>query len=265
MHNVRVLLGIGAGLLTAVAVACSSSSSGGPNASAMDAGGDDTSSSGDDGGMAGPGCIPLGSSGCSTGQACCIDPMNFTGGSCVTAGTCTKAINIGCEKTADCSTGQVCCADLGGVDAGALSALAEGGLGALGIDASALSADSGAGGLGAIGGALGNFSLKVGCATSCSSMQIQVCATTSATECSGGSTCVPLTQLAGDAGNGVLGDAGLPPQFAMYAGALGMVGACVPPAAATDSGTMPPGDSGMEDVVVPPDAPTDAPADSPAE
>src|SRR6516225_1855545 len=153
MQNVRILLGIGAGLLTAVAVACSSSSGNPASNTNGDAGDDGTTSSGDDGSMAAT-CLPLGSTGCSKGQECCLDPANITsGGMCLAQGSCTQNIAIACEKTADCTTGQVCCADLGGVDAGALASLAEGGLGALGIDASALSLDSGAGGLGGIGGA----------------------------------------------------------------------------------------------------------------
>jgi hypothetical protein len=260
MQNVKILLGISAGLLTAVAVACGSSSSGSP-AAPMEAGaGDDATTSGDDGSTVST-CLPLGSTGCSTGQECCLDPTMITsGGTCVAQGACTQPIDIGCEKKADCTGSQVCCADLGGVDAGALAALADGGLGALGIDAAALSADAGAAGLGGLG-ALGSISLKVTCSASCSSMQIEVCANTM--ECTGGATCVPLTMLAGDAGGGLLGDAGLPAGLSMYSSALGMVGACVPPVA--DSGTPPPVDSGMADVVVPSDAPADAPADSPAE
>lgn len=180
-----------------------------------------------------------------------------SGGKCVAPGTCPKTnIAVGCEKTADCASAQVCCADLGGGDGGILAALQEGGLGALGIDAAAISAEGG------VPAGLSGISFSVDCAASCSSMQIQVCM--SSAECSGGATCVPLSMLAGDAGGGVLGDGGLPAGFAMYASALGMVGACVPPPG--EAGTTPPVDSGMEDVVVPVDAPTaDAPADSPAE
>jgi hypothetical protein len=260
MQNVKILLGIGAGLLTAVAVACGSSSSGNPS-SPTDAGGDDTTITGDDGNTPPAGCIPLGTTGCAKGQDCCLDLSGglasiTSGGMCVAAGTCAKSnVSVGCEKTADCTGTQVCCADLGGVDGGALAALQDGGLAALGIDAAALTAEAGAGALGGL-----NLSFSVDCAASCSPMQIQVCMTSA--ECTGGATCVPLTMLAGDAGGGILGDAGLPAGLSTFGSALGMVGACVPPAG--DAGT--PVDSGMEDVVVPTDAPTaDAPVDSPAE
>jgi hypothetical protein len=251
MQNVKFLLGISAGLLAAVAVACGSSSS--PAAATHPDGGDDATTSGDDGSTAPPTCLPLGSTGCSKGQECCLDlSAGLAPGMCVAAGTCSKSnIAIGCEKTADCVSSQVCCASVGGIDAGALAALAEGGLGALGIDASALSADAGAAALGGL-----NISLDVACASSCSMGEIQVCATNA--DCTGGATCVPLSMLTGDAG-GALGDAGLPAGLSMYASALGMVGACVTPP--VDSGTTPPVDSGMEDVVVPTDAPADAPAE----
>ncbi len=248
MQNVRILLGISAGLLAAVAVACGSSSS--PAAATAPDGGDDATISGDDGSTPAPTCLPLGTTGCATGQECCLDlSAGLAPGMCVAAGTCPKTnVAIGCEKPADCAGGQVCCASVGGVDAGALAALADGGLAALGIDASALSADAGAAALGGL-----NISLDVACASSCSMGQIQVCATNA--DCTGGTTCVPLGSIGGDAG----GDAGLPAGLSMYASALGMVGACVTPP--VDSGTTPPVDSGMEDVVVPMDAPADAPAE----
>jgi hypothetical protein len=251
MQNVKILLGISAGLLAAVAVACGSSSS--PAAPPAPDGGDDVTTVGDDGSTGAPTCVPIGSTGCAMGQECCLDlSAGLSPGMCVAAGSCAKSkVAIGCEKTADCASSQVCCASVGGIDAGALAALADGGLGALGIDASALTAEAGAGAL----GGLGSISFHVACASSCSAGEIQACATSA--ECTGGAMCMPLSSLAGDAG----GDAGLalPPQLAMFSGGLGMVGACVTPP--VDAGTTPPVDSGMEDVVVPTDAPADAPAE----
>jgi hypothetical protein len=59
-------------------------------------------------------------------------------------------------------------------------------------------------------------------------------------------------------GGAALGDGGIPANLAMYASALGMVMACLPPA--MDAGmTMTAADaSGTVDAVAPPDAPADA-------
>ena len=86
-------------------------------------------------------------------------------------------------------------------------------------------------------------------------MQIEACASSS--ECVGGGSCVPLSQLAGDAGLG--GDAGgLPAGAGMYASMLGMEMACVPPAGTpVDSGTDAP-----TEAAAPVDAGTDAPAEA---
>jgi hypothetical protein len=252
MQNPRVLLVVGASI-GAVAVACGSSSSSPitTTTAASDAGDDSAmvSVSGDDGGM-GATCLPLGGTGCAMGMECCLDLSGgLMAGKCVPPGMCNGNIQIECEKGSDCASGQVCCASLGGVDAGTIAALVDGGLGALGIDASSLSLDAGAAGL----GGLGSISFGVTCAQSCTSSEIQACA--SSTECAGGGTCSPLAAVLGD-GGGALGDGGIPGGLAMYASALGMVMACVP----TDAGmtTSVPDAGGPVDAIAPTDAPSDA-------
>ncbi len=202
MQNLKVLLAIGAGLATAVVVACSSSSSSNPETPNTDAGDDGAITAfGDD--SAAMGCLPLGGTGCAKGSACCLDLSKglaaiANGGACVAPGTCSAGIEVGCTAGSDCAGGQVCCADLGGAaTAGTLGALEEGGLGALGLDASALSLDAGtAGNL--------NISFKTTCTSACTGSQIQACA--SATDASAAGPANPISQLIGDAGSGI--DAG---------------------------------------------------------
>jgi hypothetical protein len=169
-------------------------------------------------------------------------------GSCVAPGACEGNIQIACEKGADCASGQVCCASLGGVS---IAAVQDAGLAALGIDASSLSLDAGAAGL----GALGSISFAVACQQSCMSSQIQACA--SSPECAGGGTCVPIMTLLGD-GGAALGDGGIPANLAMYASALGMVMACLPPAMDAGMTTTPVDAGGSVDAIAPTDAPADA-------
>lgn len=257
MRNLKVLLALGGALVAAVAVACSSSSSGSPAAPGPDAG-DDTSSS-DDGSEPPASCIPLTASGLCTGAGltCCLDlSAGLAPGTCVPQASCKANVQVACTSAATCGANQVCCADLGGDDGGALAALQDGGLGALGIDAAALMSDAGAAGLGA---GLANLSFKVTCETSCKGSQIQACAKDS--ECVGGGSCVPLSQLTGDAG---LGDAAAPAGAGMYISQLGMEMACVAPAgppveAGTDSGATT--DAGT-DAIAPVDAGVDAPAEA---
>ena len=250
MQNLKVLLAIGAGLATAVVVACSSSSSSNPETPNTDAGDDGAITAiGDD--SAAMGCLPLGGTGCAKGSACCLDLSKglaaiANGGACVAPGTCSAGIEVGCTAGSDCAGGQVCCADLGGIGDGGIGALEEGGLGALGLDASALSLDAGTAGI--------NISFKTTCTSACTGSQIQACA--SATECVGGGTCESITSLIGDAGSGI--DAGgLGAGLGMYASALGSYKACVAPP--SDAAAVPP-DTGTDAV-----APTDAPADAVSE
>jgi hypothetical protein len=257
MRSLKTLAVIGGGLLAAVAVACGSSSSGSTTPT-PDAGDDSAAVSIGDDGSSATSCLPLSASGlCASGQTCCFDLMALSG-SCVTAGSCSMPVQVQCLSAAQCGT-QLCCADFGGGDGG-LAALVEGGLGAFGLDAAALSSEAGVGGLTS---SLSGVNLKVACETSCTGSQIQACA--SDQECAGGGSCVPLTSLLGDAG-GAFGDAGVPSSFAMYATELGMDKACVPPS--SGDAAAPVVDSGAPmDTGVPADAvaPTDAPADAVAE
>jgi hypothetical protein len=245
MQNSRVFWALGAGV-AAVVVACGSSSSSNPTtAPTQDAGDDSTTITEADDSSAAATCIPLGSVGCSQGMECCLDlSAGLMPGTCVQAGSCTSSVSIACESGNDCTGGQVCCADFGG---GSLAAIEDGGLAALGIDASALSLDSGTG---------ININFKVSCAASCTSSQIQACSKSS--ECAGGAPCVSITSLLGDGGAGLGGDAGIPASFAMYASALGMVMACEPltpdAAAVPEAGS----EAGPVDAQVPTDAPSDA-------
>jgi hypothetical protein len=260
MQNLRVLLAIGASV-AAVAVACSSSSSNPATTPvASDAGGDSATTddaSDDSSSMMGATCIPLGTTGCAKGQECCLKLSGgLMGGSCVAPGSCTGNIQVECEKGADCASGQVCCASLGGAS---LAAVQDAGLAALGIDASSLSLDAGAAGL----GALGSVSFSVTCQQSCTSSEIQACG--GAGECAGGGACVPVSMLFGDGGL-MVGDGGVPAGLAMYAGALMGVMACTAPA--MDAGmTMSAPDAGGADGAGTVDAvaPTDGPADAVSE
>jgi hypothetical protein len=232
MQSLKVLLiaGAGAGLVAGFAVACSSSSSGTP-APTPDAGTPVTT--GDD---APESCLPLSPSElCSTaGQTCCLDfSMGIGPGVCEAPKDCTSNIQVQCISAAQCGANQVCCADFGG-DGGTVAAFEDGGLGALGIDASAASTDAG---LTGILGMLGNLHFNVSCQTACTGSQIQACA--SSAECNGG-TCVALTALAGDAGGGIDASA-LTSGLGMYANTLGMEMACVPPAS---DAAAPPADAG---------------------
>jgi hypothetical protein len=255
MRNWMALMAASAAV-TAVAVACgSSSSSSTPPGPVPDGGGGDDSAvtaTGDDDGSASMTCIPLGTVGCAAGQdlECCLDlSAGLAPGTCVKQGTCTSSVAIACENGNDCSGGQVCCADFGGGTS--LAAIEDSGLGALGIDASSLSLDAGAAGLGGLGG----LNFKVSCAASCTSSQIQACSKTS--ECAGGGQCLPITALLGD-GGGMIGDAGVPAMFAMYAGALGMIMACVPPTPEGGTTMSVPDSGGATDAEAPTDAPSDA-------
>jgi hypothetical protein len=251
MRNLKVILAMGGGLLAAVVVACSSSSN--PPAAVPDAGMVVIPVS--DAAMS---CIPITTSGlCPSAQGltCCLDLSAGFSGTCVPQGQCTQQIQVACTSQAQCGASQVCCADFGGADAGTLAALEDSGLGALGIDASAINLDAGAAGLGSILGNL-NINFKVTCATSCSGGQIQACATSA--ECVGGGTCVPLMDIIGDAGLGG-GDAGaLPAGFSSIVGSLGMEKACVPP----DAGTTPVADSGSDTGATSPEASVDGSADA---
>lgn len=238
MRTRIILLALSAGLAGAFAVACSSSSSSaptpGPDASA--------DSSGEDAG--GPAtCLPITSTGfCPTGDGltCCFDFAALSG-TCVKPSACSTTVQVACNSVAQCGANQVCCADFGG-DGGTLAAFQDGGLSALGIDASAISSEAGVTG---IAGMLGSLNFNVACQTSCSGSQIQACAAD--TECGGGS-CVPLSTLLADAG----GDAGIPSSLASVVGELGMEMVCVPKSA--DAG-----------VAVDAGAPADAAADALAE
>jgi hypothetical protein len=248
MRNLKVFLALGAGLVAAVAAACSSSS----NTAAPptpDAG--DDSSSTDDGGPTS--CLPIGTLSCAQGQTCCLDESSgLKAGVCEAPSACAASIQVGCLAANNCSTGQVCCANFGGVDAGTLAALEDGGLAALGIDASALSVDGGTGGLPS---QFAGVTFKVTCEqTSCGTGEIQACA--SSAECVGGGSCVPLSALTGDAGI----DAGAAGGLGGSLGSLLMQKACVPP----DAGTTPPtgDDGGTDSGPTTVDAGTDAPAEA---
>ena len=175
MQNMKILLALGACFGAAVVAACSSSSSGNPGAPTDAGGGEDvtTADSGDDGSTT---CLPLGGTGCAKGSACCLDLSGgiaalASGGMCVMPGTCQYSIEVACTQGSDCNSGQVCCATLGGAgDGGTLAELEEGGLAALGLDASALSLDAG----GDAGLAGLNINFKTSCSSSCTGNQIQV-------------------------------------------------------------------------------------------
>jgi hypothetical protein len=250
MQNMKVLLALGACFGAAVVAACSSSSSGNSGAPTDAGGGEDvtTADSGDDGSTT---CLPLGGTGCAKGSACCLNLSGgiaalASGGMCVMPGTCQYSIEVACTQGSDCNSGQVCCATLGGAgDGGTLAELEEGGLAALGLDASALSLDAG-------GDAGLNFSFKTSCSSSCTGNQIQACATDQ--ECLGGGSCVSITSLLGDGGSDSGAAGALSGGLGMYASALGSYMACVSPP--SDAAALP--DTGAADAVAPTDAPADA-------
>jgi hypothetical protein len=203
MQNLKLFAALGAvGLSAAVAVACGSSSS--PATGGHDAGSDAVVSPGDDGNVP-TSCSVLGGANGLCGDptlTCCVDIASGFSQTCLPPSQCSSNIQVGCVDHTSCSTGQVCCADFGNVDAGALAAFEDGGLGALGIDAAALQSEAGASG---IAGMFGNATFKVSCQSSCTSTQIQACA--SSPECQNGATCVPISELF-PADASVPGDAG---------------------------------------------------------
>jgi hypothetical protein len=219
-------------LAAAVVAACSSSSSGAPVTPTTDAG-DDATTVGDDGSVS-TSCFPIGTPSCNaaSGETCCFDIMALSG-SCVQQSACTKSIQVACAGGSSCGAGKKCCADFGGIS---LAQVEDAGLGALGIDASALNADAGISGLTS---GLGNLMIDVSCNDTCPTNSAQECTTTA--DCAAGSTCTALSALTGDAG---AGDAGVPAGLAMYATMLGSTMVCVPPM--TDGGTPTGDDSGVD-------------------
>jgi hypothetical protein len=177
MRNLKVFLALGAGLAAAVVAACSSSSSGNPVATGTQDGGDDGSLT-DDGNTGPASCEPVGALTCTTGQTCCFDITTISG-TCVAAGSCTKPIQVACSGGSSCGASQKCCANFGGAS---LAAVEDGGLGALGIDASALSAEAG---ISQLGSALGGLMIDVSCKAACDpNTEAQECDKDS--DCSGG-------------------------------------------------------------------------------
>ena len=61
----------------------------------------------------GGGGLSCGTSSCSSGQACCVDPNNAGTYTCTgDAGTCPAGdALLNCKSAADCSSSQVCCID----------------------------------------------------------------------------------------------------------------------------------------------------------
>jgi hypothetical protein len=250
MRNLKVFLAVGAGLAAAVVAACSSSSSVSPVTPTADAG--DDSSTGDDDSSVSTACFPIGTLTCNAkaGETCCFNASNLSG-TCVQQASCKQSIQVACSGGSSCGTGQKCCADLGGTSIGALE---DAGLGALGLDAGALSAEAGIAGLTS---ALAGFSVNVSCAATCAANSIQECDTTA--DCSGGAICSAVGALAGDAGAGI--DAGaLPSGFGMYAAEFSSIKLCIPPA--IDGGTAVTLDAGSTPVEA---GVTDAAADAPSE
>ena len=68
---------------------------------------------------AAPGCTPT--SGCSTGQTCCI---TAAGSSCIASTATCSGAAVSCTNSSTCSTGQVCCATFGGASLKAACAAA---------------------------------------------------------------------------------------------------------------------------------------------
>jgi hypothetical protein len=235
MRNLKVFLALGAGLAAAVVAACSSSSSGNPVTAGNDAG--DDSSTGDDGNTGPASCVPVGTLTCTTGQTCCFDITTISG-TCVAAGSCTKPIQVACSGGSSCGA-QKCCANFGGAS---LAAVEDGGLGALGIDASSLSAEAG---ISQLGSALGGLMIDVSCKSACDpNTEAQECDKDS--DCSGGATCQSVGALAGDAGLDAGAAAASAGPLGSFAGAFTSTKVCVPP----------PGDGGT--TVVPDAGPTEA-------
>jgi hypothetical protein len=229
MQNLKLFAALGAiGLTAAVAAACGSSSS--PASAPKDAGPEATVPVGDDSSTP-ESCMPLGGASglCSDPTTtCCVDLSSGFSLTCLPPANCMSQIQIGCVDSTTCN-GGVCCADFGDVDAGALAALEDGGLGALGLDASSLQSEAG---IGSITSMLGNTTFKVACKTACTSTEIQACSTSA--ECKNGATCVPLSDLfPADAS---VPDGGLPAGISgSTISSLGMQMACLP---SLDAGTM---------------------------
>jgi hypothetical protein len=237
MRNLKVFLALGAGLAAAVVAACSSSSSGNPVTTTGPDGGDDGSLT-DDGNTGPTSCIPVGPPSCNVkgGETCCFDITTISG-TCIAAASCTKPIQVACSGGSSCNTGQKCCANFGGVS---LAAVEDAGLGALGIDASGLSAEAG---ISQLGAAAGGLMIDVSCKSACDpNTEAQEC--DSDTDCSGGATCQSVGSLAGDAGIDAGAAAAGP--LSSFAGAFTSTKVCVPP----------PGDGGT--TVVPEAGPTEA-------
>lgn len=232
MQNLKLFAALGAiGLTAAVAAACGSSSSP-ATGGGKDAGPDTSIVVGGDDGSTPENCNPLGGASglCSDPtQTCCVDLSSGFSLTCTTPSGCSSQIQIGCVDSTTCASGQVCCADFGDVDAGALAALEDGGLGALGLDAASLQSEAG---IGDITGMLGNATFKVACKSACTSTEIQACSTSM--ECKNGATCVPLSQLfPADAS---VPDGGLPAGISgSTIASLGMEMACLP---SLDAGMM---------------------------
>jgi hypothetical protein len=256
MRNLKVFLALGAGFAAAVVAACSSSSGTPATNASTEAGTDDSSTGGGDDSSTQASCIPLMASGLcpSKTDTCCLDlSSGIKPGVCEAPALCKSMIQVQCIAGANCAAGNICCATLGGGDGGSLAALADGGLGALGIDAAALMTEAGA------ASALANVSFQVTCQKSCTGGQVQACA--SAAECVGGGDCVPLSQLLATDAGGI--DAGaLAGGVGSMLTTLGMNKACV--STPSDAGPVVP-DSGTDaasDAATTPDAPADAPAEA---
>jgi hypothetical protein len=256
MRNLKVFLALGAGLAAAVVAACSSSSSGNPVATGTQDAGDDGSLT-DDGNTGPASCEPVGALTCTTGQTCCFDITTISG-TCVAAGSCTKPIQVACSGGSSCGASQKCCANFGGAS---LAAVEDGGLGALGIDASALSAEAG---ISQLGSALGGLMIDVSCKAACDpNTEAQECDKDS--DCSGGATCQSVGSLAGDAGLDAGAAAAAAGPLGSFAGAFTSTKVCVAPPG--DGGTTFVPDAGSTDASPTEAGPTDAgtASDAPAE
>jgi hypothetical protein len=257
MRNLKVFLALGAGLAAAVVAACSSSSSGTTPKPGADAG--DDGSVGDDGNAGPTSCIPVGAPSCNVkgGETCCFDITTISG-TCVAAASCTKPIQVACSGGSSCATGQKCCANFGGAS---LASVQDGGLGALGIDASALSAEAG---ISQLGSALGGLMIDVSCKSACDpNTEAQECDTD--TDCSGGATCQSVGSLAGDAGAALDAGAAAAGPLGSFAGAFTSTKVCVPPPG--DGGTTVVSDAGPTEAGPTEAGPSDAgtASDAPAE
>jgi hypothetical protein len=169
----------------------------------------------------------------------------------VAPSACTKNIQVQCAGNS-CGTGSKCCANFGGIS---LAQVEDAGLGALGIDASAINPEAGISGIAA---GLGGLMVNVSCAATCPANTVQECS--SSADCDSGWTCEALSALAGDAG--IDASAAASSGFGSELSSLTSTMVCVPPDGGVgtppDSGTQTGDDSGVDSGTTVVDAGVDA-------